>query len=164
MNNSKISLTTETLNRLERILANLTEKKEWLGKNIKMQNDKLQTLWNCLEIDKTTRNNFPTEFPCCQVRAFYSKEKKLIFFAVFQSSLDTLETEIKRCEEIKKQNIRKCVEKYRNEIEIYWNKTLKSKTECENFIYFTSDCFTEDLLSLHEIELNELKEFYEANL
>lgn len=40
---------------------------------------------------------------------------------------------------------------------------MKSEPERARFIHFQSDCYTEDLLSLHEMELDDLKSFYDKN-
>lgn len=71
--------------------------------------------------------------------------------------------ELKRCETQKRLNIQRFVDKVRIEIEKYWDLTLKSDQERARFTHFTNDCYTEDLLSLHELELEDLKKFYEDN-
>lgn len=80
-----------------------------------------------------------------------------------QKTLNVLQEELNRCETLKRQNIKRFVDRIREDILYFWDKTMKSEQERARFIYFTSDVYTEDLLDLHEMELNELKSFYEQN-
>lgn len=75
-----------------------------------------------------------------------------------------LNAEINRCEKIKRQNIQRVVENVRSQIKEYWSLTLKSDKEISRFPNFTSDCYTDDLLVLHEMELADLKKFYADNV
>lgn len=63
----------------------------------------------------------------------------------------------------KRRHTKRFVDHMRQQIVEYWEKTCKSETERSRFTNFTSDCYTEDLLSLHELELEELKNYYETN-
>lgn len=75
-----------------------------------------------------------------------------------------MSTEITRCEKIKRLNVKRIIEKVRQQIEEYWELTMMSDKERARFSNFTNDCYTEDLLMLHEMELNDLKQFYNVNL
>lgn len=72
-------------------------------------------------------------------------------------------SELNRCQMEKRRHIKRFVDHIRQQIILFWDKTCKSETERNRFNNFTSDCYTEDLLKLHEIELDELKSFYESN-
>jgi Ase1/PRC1/MAP65 family protein len=74
-----------------------------------------------------------------------------------------LSEEVKRCEQIKKENIRNFIEKVCVEIEEYWDKFLKSDAERLRFPSYTVNTFNEDILELHEDESRDLKVFYENN-
>lgn len=85
------------------------------------------------------------------------------FTEVNQLTYDMLIGEVQRCEQIKKENIRNFIEKVRVEIEEYWDKCMKSDAERLRFPSYTVNTFNEDVLELHELELRDLKAFYEAN-
>lgn len=82
---------------------------------------------------------------------------------ITQTTYDKLHFEVARCEQIKKENIRVFIERVRAEIEEYWNICLKSPSERLRFPSITENIFNEDVLELHELELRDLKAFYEAN-
>ncbi|XP_055679225.1 protein regulator of cytokinesis 1-like [Lutzomyia longipalpis] len=116
-----------------------------LSSHIETMQKKLVILWDYLEVDD-------------EVRQYFSK-----FTEICQTTHDKLRAELDRCETMKKQNIKKIVDKIREEIVHWWDKTLKSDLEISRFSNFTSELYTEDLLSLHEIELERLKIFYANN-
>lgn len=93
-----------------------------------------------------------------------SQQRKFIKYTdITQTTYDKLIDEVKRCEQIKKENIRKFIERVRVEIEEYWDKCLKSDAERLRFPSYTANTFNEDVLELHEDELRDLKMFYENN-
>lgn len=68
-----------------------------------------------------------------------------------------------RCEGEKRRHIKVFVDRIRQEIQKVWDLLLMSDEEREQFGAFTSECYNEDLLQLHELELESLKETYEQN-
>lgn len=106
---------------------------------------RLEKLWKYLEIPESHQRKF------------------LKYTGVTQTTYDELLQEVKRCEQIKKDNIRIFIEKVRMEIEEYWEKCLKSDAERLRFPSYTTNTFNEDVLELHEDELRDLKTFYENN-
>lgn len=68
-----------------------------------------------------------------------------------------------RCEGEKRRHIKVFVDRIRQEILTVWNSLLKSDEEREQFGAFTSECYNEDLLQLHEMELESLKNEYDKN-
>ncbi|XP_046989178.1 protein regulator of cytokinesis 1-like isoform X2 [Schistocerca americana] len=78
-------------------------------------------------------------------------------------TIEALKTEITRCEEKKRQNIKIFVENIRQEIHNLWDKCCFGETQRRKFIPYFSDCYTEDLLGLHELEIERLKKFYDTN-
>lgn len=55
------------------------------------------------------------------------------------------------------------MEKLREEITIMWEKCHFTPQQKMEFIHFKDDNYTENLLSIHDIELNKLKTFYTKN-
>lgn len=82
---------------------------------------------------------------------------------ILQATYDKLKQELSRCEGEKRRHIKVFVDRIRQEILAMWNQLLKSDEEREQFGAFTSECFNEDLLQLHELELESLKDTYEEN-
>lgn len=80
-----------------------------------------------------------------------------------QSTYDKLFAELDRCETLRRENIQNFIEKTRVEIVQWWDKCLKSNEERSRFSTFKSEVYNEDLLTLHEMELSDLKEFYRTN-
>lgn len=80
-----------------------------------------------------------------------------------QTTYDIIYQELQRCEKERIENLKSVIDNLRVDIYEWWEKCLKSDIERKRFINFTNDCYTEDLLELHEIELEELKAFYEDN-
>lgn len=106
---------------------------------------KLEPLWKCLGMPEqiTKFRNLATIYK--------------------QSSLEEIENELKRCKALKQENIKLFVDKLRIQIVAAWDKIYRSESERNKFTYFQSDVYTEDLLELHEMELEECNNFYEAN-
>lgn len=119
------------------------EKFEELKRHIKNMKDKLIPLWDYLGEDPDKIQMF------------------LRYTEYNQSVCDLFYQELDRCETIKRNNIEHFLERTRAEIKCMWNKCLKSQTERNAFKIMKSDTYTEDLLHLHELELQDLKQFYE---
>lgn len=137
---SKANLTT-----LQRLHTGLIEERGELQKIVESRLKKLTELYVCLDIS--------------------APPKALAAFKrITQPALAALNVEIQRCEKIKRQNIQSVVENVRAQIKELWSKTLKSDREIARFTNFTSDVYNDDLLELHEMELADLKQFYEDNM
>jgi protein regulator of cytokinesis 1 len=74
-----------------------------------------------------------------------------------------LKDELKRCEELKRQNIKCFVEEIRKELNQWWDKCLISEEQRLQFRPYSSECFTEDLLELHELEVQKFRSYFEQN-
>ncbi|XP_069677765.1 protein regulator of cytokinesis 1-like isoform X3 [Periplaneta americana] len=80
------------------------------------------------------------------------------------STLRALKEELKRCEELKRQNIKRFVEEIRKELKQWWDNCCVGEMERANFLPFSSDCYTEDLLELHELEVEKYRSHYNENM
>ncbi|XP_036339644.1 protein regulator of cytokinesis 1-like [Rhagoletis pomonella] len=145
LNHRQIKLNDETFTALRRMAELYGSRVHALSERIVGMRKKLESLWGRLKTSPNTRNKFKryTEFN--------------------QRTYSVLKEELHRCESLQSQNIKECLQQIRAEIVDLWNKTLKSETERNRFSNFNSNCYTEDLLVLHEIELEDLKRFYENN-
>ena len=79
------------------------------------------------------------------------------------ATINALTTELERCKEKRKQNIAKYVSQVRSELVKLWDLCKFSEQQRKEFIYFYSHTYTEDLLTLHELEVKRIQEFYDSN-
>lgn len=78
-------------------------------------------------------------------------------------TINALGAEIKRCKEKRKENIFKYVTQIRFELMKLWDLCKFCDAERNSFAPFYSNTFTEDLLILHELEVERLRKFYNEN-
>lgn len=134
------------MGKLQHLHEQFSQQYEEMKYQIDVKRKKVESLWSYLSIDVAHRNKF----------AKYTEYNQNTYSAFSQ--------ELERCEQIKRENIKQIIEKVREEINDYWEKCLKSEQERKRFEPFTSKKYTEDLLDLHEMELQDLRNFYEENL
>lgn len=79
------------------------------------------------------------------------------------ATINALSTELERCKEKRKQNIARYVSQVRSELVKLWDLCKFSEQQRRQFIHFNSHTYTEDLLTLHELEVKRIQEFYETN-
>ena len=78
------------------------------------------------------------------------------------SDIKSLEAELEKCMELRKQNIEKFVMNCRRELEQYWNALYISEDRKQTmFKPYFSTTYSETLLELHEAELEKTKDYYE---
>lgn len=145
VNNADLQPTLHNIAKLQNLLATLEQQYDEYKESINSMRLKLKNLWECLGVGANIAN-------------YYAN-----FTEYNKTTYDKLHEELQLREEEKRRNIKLFIDKIRNQISNYWEKTLKSQVERQRFVNFNSDCYTEDLLKLHELELNDLVEFYETN-
>ncbi|XP_018568984.1 protein regulator of cytokinesis 1-like isoform X2 [Anoplophora glabripennis] len=139
-------VTDENMKQLDLLHKNLTRQQKNVKEEIVHLRNKIDDYWNLLDIDLKEREDF--------------RQKHI------GNSLDVLralQKEIKRCEELKKANIKVFIDKLRNELKQLWENCHCSHTTRMQFGFFNSDCYNEDLLELHEVEITKWKKYYEEN-
>lgn len=107
---------------------------------------KLEILWDCLEAPESIRSKFRE----------IAEQSKI-------SSVSDLNRELKECKAARQENLKFFIEKMRLKLIEQWDKIYKSQEERENFEFLRSDTYTEDLLMLHQMELEECTKFYNEN-
>ncbi|KAH8249586.1 hypothetical protein KR032_010662 [Drosophila birchii] len=93
----------------------------------------------------------------------FDKRRVQEAMAYTQATYDVLLKELQRCQGIRSKNLKTYIEQLRSEIKMWWDLTLKSPEERELFTSYFTDSEREDILELHEIELDGLKAFYNNN-
>lgn len=145
INDETIKPTTSNIHKLKELHHSFDRKMKLMSSHIADMRIKLQSLWKYCEVPEREQKRF----------ANYVKNN--------QTTYEKLSTEIQRCEQIKRDNIKHFITKVREEIVLYWDMCLKSQAERIRFSSFNTTIFNEDLLELHEDELRGLKLFYERN-
>uniref|UniRef100_A0A1I8QED3 Protein regulator of cytokinesis 1 n=1 Tax=Stomoxys calcitrans TaxID=35570 RepID=A0A1I8QED3_STOCA len=145
LNHREIPMNKETFNGLKRMYDNYGAQVQELRDTIDGMRNKISTLWDRLQTSPNTRHKFNR------------------YKDYNQHTYDVFYSELQRCEQLKSQNIKLYVQQIRDEIVRWWDKCLKSEKQRERFSAFSSTCYTDDLLDLHELELNDCKMHYETN-
>ncbi|XP_054168403.1 protein regulator of cytokinesis 1-like [Oppia nitens] len=111
----------------------------------KQMEKRLQVLWDKLEVDSIYRNDFFRNKMGCK-----------------PSILSLLQQEVDKYEELKRQNLELFVQKVRNDLLEWYEKCFLSDEQKDKFQSFI-DCneYTEELLELHENELQKLQNYFE---
>lgn len=74
-----------------------------------------------------------------------------------------MERERSRLEELKRQNIERFIHAVRQDLIGWWDRCYIPDSERRKFTPFYAEIYTEDLLELHESEVERLKELHNTN-
>ncbi|XP_053212054.1 protein regulator of cytokinesis 1-like isoform X2 [Panonychus citri] len=144
---TSVILSESFIKEQESYMCHLQEEYDANEKRKIMLEERLNQLWDKLEID------------------VYTRRQELNGIVGWKpSELEKLKQLVDKYEEIKKQNMGKFIDKLRCEIREYWKKIYASPEEEEEFdIYMCEEDCTEALLTAHEDELARLKGRYHEN-
>ncbi|KAJ8672496.1 hypothetical protein QAD02_003755 [Eretmocerus hayati] len=106
----------------------------------------LMALWDYLDEPMETRQEFLD-----------------IYSGFSLTTINALNAEIKRCKEKRSENVANYVKKIRMEIENLWKLCKYSELQKKSFTAMKCQTYTEDLLTLHEMEAENLRKFYNSN-
>ena len=124
----------------------------------------IETLWERLSIDEEVRELFLMEnrgaVPStiqvvCYFRACHFFHNDLFNFVYSQ-----LERELSRLEELKRQNIERFIVAVREDLNGWWDRCYVSENERRDFVPFYAEAYTEELLELHEMEVEKYKKIH----
>ncbi|EDV44570.2 uncharacterized protein Dana_GF20260 [Drosophila ananassae] len=146
LNQVNHTLTPETFERLRRMQKEFADQVKELRERIDDMRQKIHVLWDRLQESDE-----------------YAKRRVRESTAYNQRTYDVLREELQRCQALRRQNLKTFIEQLRIEIKEMWDLTLKSQQERMRFSNFYNDWYNEDLLELHELELDDLKSFYNKN-
>ncbi|XP_034110932.1 protein regulator of cytokinesis 1-like [Drosophila albomicans] len=139
-------LTPKMLEKLRVMRAEMAAQVVELHERIDDMREKVEVLWERLqETDEVTMQ----------------RVRKATKYS--QITYDVLSAELQRCQKLRRQNLKTFIEQLRLEISKWWDLTLKSEQERKRFSNYYNDWYNEDLLELHELELDDLKSFYNDN-
>ncbi|KAH8343182.1 protein regulator of cytokinesis 1 [Drosophila kikkawai] len=139
-------LTPETFERLRKMQKELADQMQEMRERIDDMREKIRVLWERL-----------------QETDDYAMRRVRNATEYTQYTYDVLREELQRCQALRRQNLKIFIEQLRVEIKKWWDLTLKSPQERKRFSNYYNDWYNEDLLELHELELDDLKSFYDNN-
>ncbi|XP_019712553.1 protein regulator of cytokinesis 1-like isoform X4 [Hippocampus comes] len=143
-NEEAFCLSTDNIGALKQLLGQLRERK---AENVVLctaLRTKARELWDRLQIPLQERENLSEHM---------IKSKK--------SNIEALQAEVQRLELLKLQSMKSVIEAVRNEILLYWETCFYSQEQRQAFLHYHDEDFTEELLNLHEAEVNTLKSYFE---
>nr|XP_014274688.1 protein regulator of cytokinesis 1-like isoform X2 [Halyomorpha halys] len=138
--------TTQNMKKLESLKIMLEKIHEQTIQKREDLLEKLVKLWDRLKIDSAYREEFLFQYP-----------------SISGSNMKAIECEIDRCERLKRENMRQVIESAREQIRELWDKLTYSEEQRQEFKPFTTDHYSEDVLDLHELEIQRLEFFYLQN-
>ncbi|XP_053320362.1 protein regulator of cytokinesis 1 isoform X2 [Spea bombifrons] len=139
-------LSKENLAALHELLFQLEEQKIRNQSLCEELRSKIIELWDRLQIPEEERSAF-------SVYMTGSKGK----------IIKALQDEVDRLQELKLQNIKNFVEVIRTELVTYWDKCFCSHEQRQAFAPYYDEDYSEDLLCLHDAEINRMKHYYEVH-
>uniref|UniRef100_A0A3Q1EQ28 Protein regulator of cytokinesis 1b n=1 Tax=Acanthochromis polyacanthus TaxID=80966 RepID=A0A3Q1EQ28_9TELE len=137
-------LSRDNIMSLKLLLCQLEERKAQMEASCESHREKIQQLWDRLQVPQEEREAFNEHMVTSRKR-----------------NLEALQAEVQRLEELKLLNIRNVTEAIRSEIAVFWEKCFFSIDQRQDFAPYFSEDFTEELLSLHDAEILRLKQHYE---
>nr|XP_022908189.1 protein regulator of cytokinesis 1-like [Onthophagus taurus] len=136
----------ENMKWVQNYYVSLQQQYDDMKDDIESLREKVGSLWTMLSEDIQLCNEFIEKHSGCTY-----------------SVLKAWKAEFKRCDELKKANIQKFIERLRNQLCDLWEKCHMTNSEREEFVYYRCMIYTEDLLSFHDIEIQKLEKYYNDN-
>ncbi|KAM8894490.1 protein regulator of cytokinesis 1b isoform 3-T4 [Spinachia spinachia] len=137
-------LSGDNIMSLKLLVCQLEEQKAENEARCEAHREQIQRLWDRLAVPQEEREAFNEHMVASRRR-----------------NLEALRVEVQRLEELKRLNVCNVTEAIRAEIAVFWEKCFLSTDQREAFAPYFSEVFTEELLSLHEAEIQRLKQHYE---
>ncbi|KAL6461464.1 hypothetical protein MHYP_G00296080 [Metynnis hypsauchen] len=137
-------LSKENIDSLKVLLHQLESKKAENEHICVSYREKIQELWDRLQISQEDRDAISEHMTLSKKR-----------------NREALQAEVNRLEELKLRNIKNVTVAIRDDIAVFWEKCFYSTEQRQAFVPYYDDNFNEDLLSLHDAEILRLKQHYE---
>ncbi|XP_017567081.1 protein regulator of cytokinesis 1b isoform X2 [Pygocentrus nattereri] len=137
-------LSKENIDSLKVLLHQLESKKAENERICASYREKIQELWDRLQISQEDRDAISENMTLSKKR-----------------NMEALQAEVNRLEELKLRNIKNVTMAIRDDIAVFWEKCFYSTEQRQAFVPYYDDNFNEDLLSLHDAEILQLKQHYE---
>jgi len=132
-------LPPEKMEKVAGVLEDLQFRKSEVQFKVDIFRQKIQVLWDRLETPESERN---------------------VEFNLKQDNLQLLQNTLQLLEQIKSENMKKFIEKVRCELVILWDKCYYTTEKRSRFYPYEDESYTEELLTLHEVELSKMQAYY----
>ncbi|XP_048886568.1 protein regulator of cytokinesis 1b isoform X2 [Brienomyrus brachyistius] len=139
-------LSEENISSLKLLLAQLEEQKVENELLCDAYRAKVRELWDTLQVSQKDREVLADHMIVSRKR-----------------NMDALQAEVTRLEVLRLQSIRDLTEAKRVEVAQYWEKCFFSIEQRRTFVPYYDDDFTEELLNLHESEVQRLKQHHQEH-
>ncbi|XP_053085399.1 protein regulator of cytokinesis 1b isoform X3 [Pangasianodon hypophthalmus] len=139
-------LSKDNIDSLKVLLHQLESRKAENERSCGSYREKIQQLWDRLHISQEDRDAIAEHMTMSKKR-----------------NMEALQAEVKRLEELKLRNIQDLTKAIREEITVFWDKCFYSTDQRQAFLPYYDDNFSEELLNLHESEIQRLKQHYEEH-
>ncbi|XP_062245798.1 protein regulator of cytokinesis 1-like [Platichthys flesus] len=137
-------LSNDNIAALNMLLTQLKERRAQAELRCSALRTKIQELWERLQVPQEERE---------ELSEHMLKSRK--------RNIEALQAEVQRLEVLKMQSMKSVIESIRAEIALYWERCFYSQEQQQMFVAYHEEDFTEDLLNLHEAEVQILKKYYE---
>ncbi|XP_049573754.1 protein regulator of cytokinesis 1b [Syngnathus scovelli] len=137
-------LSRDNITSLKLLLCQLEQHKAENEAACEALREKIQKLWDILQVSQEERQAFDEHMVMSKKR-----------------NMKALQAEINHLEELKLHNIHRVTEVIRSEIAVFWEKCFLSNEQRQSFSPYFSEDFSEELLSVHDAEIQRLKKYYE---
>ncbi|XP_017290501.1 protein regulator of cytokinesis 1b isoform X2 [Kryptolebias marmoratus] len=137
-------LSRDNITALKLLFCQLEELKAENEATCESLRERIQQLWDRLQVSQEEREALNEHLVSSRKR-----------------NLEALQAEVQRLEELKLQNIRNVTDAIRSEIAVFWEKCFFSADQRQAFAPYFSEDFNEELLALHDAEIQRLKQHYE---
>ncbi|XP_025096638.1 protein regulator of cytokinesis 1-like isoform X3 [Pomacea canaliculata] len=139
-------LSTDNMRSLATLLQELEKKNRELHQTVQDLWTRVRALWERLGIPQSERAEFESKHPGHK-----------------NSVAASLREEILRCEQLKYDNLQHFVEGMRRELVDWWKRCYFSKEQRDTFLPYLEENYTEELLEVHEQELEKMRSYFEMH-
>ncbi|KAG7203524.1 hypothetical protein KM043_013577 [Ampulex compressa] len=140
------AFTTSNMTKLRELRDQYKEQLEEAEQHVKEMRAELIALWKYLNEPQHICQSFLDSYSGCSM-----------------ATVNALSAELERCKEKRRGNIAKYVAHVRDQLVKLWDLCKYSEDQRRQFIHFNSITYTEDLLMLHELEVEKVQKFYDVN-
>ncbi|XP_077452393.1 protein regulator of cytokinesis 1-like [Stigmatopora argus] len=144
--NEASCLSTSNIDMLKKFLAQLQARKAKNEQLCTELRSKLRQLWDRLKIALEERENFSQHMTASK-----------------KCNIEALQAEVDRLQLLRLESIQSVIEAVRAEIVVYWDLCFFSQEQRQDFLHHRDDNLTEELLNLHEEEMQRLKDYFEEH-
>ncbi|XP_015839966.1 protein regulator of cytokinesis 1 isoform X2 [Tribolium castaneum] len=146
LSNTQVRITDAEMEQLRQFHDQLVKRLADVTEEVEELRSRIDDLWKKLEVDLVERDDFRARHVGHSLK-----------------TLEALKEELNRLKAMKKAKLQSFILKQRDELEEWWEKCHCTQKQRDDFTFYYSDCFTEDLFDIHEREIEKWKNYHEEN-